>query len=150
MLSHDPLGVHPKEDRCCHLFWGGSFSEVEDPQSEGPPVLLGISWPALAVPWGGPSEKGKGTNRTGGSVILKLIWGGNLLYFPGFGDLQPYETWKFRICSESVSGVFPDLFRISHQKCLTVLGAPPTQGTRNFQRLIWNLNVGVGDSRFGG
>ena len=52
-----------------------------------------------------------------GSTILKLIWGGNLLYFPGFRDLQPYETWKFRICSESVSGVFPDLFRISLQKC---------------------------------
>ena len=26
---------------------------------------------------GGPSKKGKGTNRTGGSAILKLIWGGN-------------------------------------------------------------------------
>ena len=36
----------------------------------------------------------------GGSAILKLIWEGNLLYFPGFGDLQPYETWKFRICSD--------------------------------------------------
>ena len=63
-----------------------------------------------------------------GSTILKLIWGRNLLYFPGFEDLQPYETCKFRICSESVSGVFPDLFRISLWKCLTVLGAPPTLG----------------------
>ena len=54
-----------------------------------------------------------------------VIWGGNLLYFPAFGDLQPYETWKFRICSESVSRVFPDFFRISLRKCLTVLGAPP-------------------------
>ena len=68
---------------------------------------------------GCPSKKGKGTNRTGGSTILKLIWGANLLYFPGFGDLQPYETWKFRVCSESVSRVFPDLFRISLQECLT-------------------------------
>ena len=32
-------------------------------------------------------------------------------YFQEFGDLQPYETWKFRICSENVSGVFPELFR---------------------------------------
>ena len=31
-----------------------------------------------------------------------------MLDFPGFGDLQPYETWKFRICTESVSRVFPD------------------------------------------
>ena len=74
---------------------------------------------------GGPSQKGKGTNRTGGSTILKLIWEGIYLYFPGFGDLQPYETWKFRICCESVSRVFSDLFRISLRKCLTVLGAPP-------------------------
>ena len=65
---------------------------------------------------GGPSKKGKGTNRTGGSTILKLIRGGSLLYFSGFRRLQPYETWKFRICSESVSGVFPDLFRISLRK----------------------------------
>ena len=56
----------------------------------------------------GPFRIGNGANRTGGSAILKFIWGGILLYFPGFGDLQPYETWKFRICSESVSGVFPD------------------------------------------
>ena len=53
-------------------------------------------------------KKANGTNRTGGSIILKWIWGGNLLYFPGFGDLQPYEKWKFRICSESVSGFVPD------------------------------------------
>ena len=63
----------------------------------------------------------------GGSTILKLIWGGNLLYFQGFGDLQQYETWNFRICSESVPMVFPDLFRISLRNCLTVLGAPPIQ-----------------------
>ena len=50
----------------------------------------------------------------GGSTILKLIWGGKLLCVQGFGD---YETWKFRICSESVSGVFPDLFRILLWKC---------------------------------
>ena len=68
---------------------------------------------------GGPSKEGKGTNRTGGSTILKLIWGGNLLYFAGFRNLQPYETWKFRICSESVTRVSPDLFRISIRKCLT-------------------------------
>ena len=55
-------------------------------------------------------KKENGTNRTGGSTILKLIWGGNLLYFPGFEDPQPYETWKFRICSSS--GVFTDLFPI--------------------------------------
>ena len=72
---------------------------------------------------------GNGTNATGGSTILKLIWGGNLRYLPGFRDLQPYETWKFRICSESVSGVFFfDFFQISLRKCLTVLGAPPTKG----------------------
>ena len=38
---------------------------------------------------GGLSKKGKGTNRTGGSAILKPVWGGNLLYFPAFADLQP-------------------------------------------------------------
>ena len=86
--------------------------------SEVPPVLLRISWPALAVRWRGVPTV------LGGYTILKLIWGGNLLYFPGFGDLQPYETWKFRICSESVSGAFPDPLR----KCLTVLGAPPNYG----------------------
>ena len=56
---------------------------------------------------GGQNCFQNGTNHTGGSTILKLLWGGNLLYFHGFGDLQPYETWKFRICSESVHGVFP-------------------------------------------
>ena len=84
---------------------------------------------------GGPSKKRNGTNRTGGSTILKQIWGGNLLYFPGFGDLQPYETRKFRICSESVSGVFADSFRILLRKCLTVLGAPPTMEPRLEARL---------------
>ena len=84
----------------------------------GAPSTVRNFMAALAVP-----KKGNSTNRTGGSTILKLIRGGNLLYFRGFGDLQPYETWKFRICSESVSGVFPDLFRISLWKCLTVLGA---------------------------
>ena len=58
------------------------------------------------------SVAGRGDCNTGGSTIPKLIWGANLLYFPGLGDLQPYETWKFRICSESVSRVFPDLLRI--------------------------------------
>ena len=48
-----------------------------------------------------------------------------MLDFPGIGDLQPYETWKFRTSPESVFGVFPDLFRILLRKCLTVLGAPP-------------------------
>ena len=94
--------------------------------SEVPPVLLEFHDQLWLFHGGGPSKKGNGTNRTGGSAILKFIWGGNLLCFPGFGDLQPYETWKFRICSESVSGVFPDLFRISLRNCLTVLGAPPT------------------------
>ena len=73
--------------------------------SEVPPVLLGISGQLWLFHGGGPSKKGNGTNRTGGSTILKRIWGGNLLYFPGFGDHQQYETWKFRLCSdESVSG----------------------------------------------
>ena len=72
-----------------------------------------------------------------GSTILKLVWGGNLLYFPGFWDLQPYETCKVRICSESVSRVFPDLFRISLRKCLIVLGAPPS--TKFQQGLVCTL-----------
>ena len=63
------------------------------------------------------SVVGRGDCNTGGSTIPKLIWGANLLYFPGLGDLQPYETWKFRICSESVSTVFPDLLRIWVRKC---------------------------------
>ena len=99
----------------------------------GPSTVRNL--PALAVPWGGPSKKGKGTNRTGGSTILKLIWGGDLLYFPEFGDLQPYETWKFRIYSETISRAFPDLFRISLRKCLTVLGAPPNK-TENLVRRV--------------
>ena len=70
---------------------------------------------------GGPSKKRKGTNRTGGSTILKLIWGGNLPYFPGLRDLQPYETWKFQICSR----VFPESFRMLLWEYLTVLRAPP-------------------------
>ena len=40
--------------------------------SEVPPLLVRISWPALAVPWGGPSKKGNGANRTGGSTILTV------------------------------------------------------------------------------
>ena len=32
-----------------------------------------------------------------GSTILKRLWGRNVLCFPEFGDLQPYETCKFRI-----------------------------------------------------
>ena len=34
-----------------------------------------------------------------------------MLDFPGFRDFQPYETWKFRVCSErfqGVSGLVPD------------------------------------------
>ena len=38
-----------------------------------------------------PSKKGNGTNRTGGSTILKLVWGGSMLHFLGCVDLQPYE-----------------------------------------------------------
>ena len=74
---------------------------------------------------GGPSKR-KQYQPYEGSTMLRLVWGGSLLYFPGFGNLQPYEASKFRICSESVSGVFPDLFRILLRKCLTVLGATPS------------------------
>ena len=98
---------------------------IEVTELRGAPILLGLHDQLWLFHGGAPSKIGDGTNRTGGSTILKLIWGGNLLHVPGFGDPQPYETWKFRICSESVSGVFPDLFRILFQKCLTVLGAPP-------------------------
>ena len=38
-----------------------------------------------------------------------------MLCFPGFGSLQPYETRKFRSCSESVS-VFSYLFRAFSMK----------------------------------
>ena len=62
-------------------------------------------------------KKRDGTNRTGGSTILKLLWALNALYFLEFGNLQPYETWEFRICSESAFGVFPDLIRIWFRKC---------------------------------
>ena len=38
------------------------------------------------------------------------------------GDLQQYETWKLRICSEIVfPGCFRILLRILLRKCLTVL-----------------------------
>ena len=108
------------------LIFLGFFLGKPALKSEVPPVLLGIFMTSSGCSMeGGRSKKGNGTNRTGGSTILRLIWGETLLYFPGFGDLRPYETCKFRIFSESVSGVFPDLFRISLRKCLTVLGAPP-------------------------
>ena len=61
---------------------------------------------------GGPSKKGNGTNRTGGGAILKLIWGGNLLYFQGFGDLQPYEFTTKPGNSEFALTAFPGCFRI--------------------------------------
>ena len=32
-----------------------------------------------------------------------------MLYLPGLLDLQPYETRKLRICSESAVGALPDL-----------------------------------------
>ena len=51
---------------------------------------------------------------------------GICLILQGLGNLQPCETWKVRICFESVSGVFPDSFPILLRKCLTVVGAPPT------------------------
>ena len=70
---------------------------------------------------GGPSKKGKGTNRTGGSRILKLIWGGNLLYFPGFGISNRMKPGN----SEFALRAFPGRFRISLRNCLTVLWAPP-------------------------
>ena len=57
---------------------------------------------------GNATLRGAPSTVTGGSTILKLIWGGNC-FFPGFGDLEPYESWKFRIRSQSVSRVFPDL-----------------------------------------
>ena len=52
-------------------------------------------------------------------TILKVVWGQNVLYCPGFGDLQLYET-----CFRGVSGFLPDSIRLT-RKCLTVLRAPP-------------------------
>ena len=40
-----------------------------------------------------------------GHIRCRILWRGNMLHFPG---LQPREIWKFRSCSGSVSGVFPD------------------------------------------
>ena len=68
-----------------------------------------------------------------------------MLYYPGFGDLQPYET--FRICSESGFGVFPDLFQISLKKCLTVLGwlskAPDPFCFRNFPLIFLEFPLNI-------
>ena len=50
---------------------------------------------------GAPPKKGNGINCTGASTILKPL-----------GGLQPYETWTFRICSESVFGAFPEFIQI--------------------------------------
>ena len=81
--------------------------------------------PCFTTPQGAPPKKGNGTTCNGGCTILK-VWGGrNLLDFPGLGDLQPYETWKFRICSESVFWLFPDVFWVLLLKFLAVPGAPP-------------------------
>ena len=63
------------------------------------------NWPSFAPPQGALPKREAVPTVLGGSTILKRIWGGNLLYFAQFGDLQPYEPWNFRICSESVSGV---------------------------------------------
>ena len=45
---------------------------------------------------GGPSKKGKGTNRTGGNDNSEMNLGRESPVFSRVsGDLQPYETWKF-------------------------------------------------------
>ena len=59
---------------------------------------------------------------------------GNMLYFPWFGELQPCETWKFRICSESVSRVLPDLVRISLWTCLTRTRVTTNRSQRRKQK----------------
>ena len=42
---------------------------------------------------GANPRKENRTNCTGCGTILKLLWGRNMLYFPGFGDLQPCDTY---------------------------------------------------------
>ena len=79
------------------------------------PVLLRISWPALAVSWRGPLH-------------------------PGFRDLQPYGTQKLRIASESAFGVFLDLLQMWFRKCQTVLGA--TSNTRYRPKGVFGKGVG--------
>ena len=50
-----------------------------------------------------------GTNRTGGSTCLKLVWGGNVLYFLGFGDLPTVRNLEN---SEFALRAFPGRFQI--------------------------------------
>ena len=51
-----------------------------------------------------------------------------MLHFPGFGDLQLYDTSELAL---KVFGVFPICSGFySGRKCLTVLGAPPHGGIK--------------------
>ena len=79
---------------------------------------------------GCPPKKRNGTNRTGGITILERVWGGNTLYFPGFGDLHLYETRN----SESALRAFPGCFRICSGFTPEMLIR--TRGTSNFKKLF--------------
>ena len=120
------------------IFWNSQM-RPRDPDilktlgSDVPPVLLGISWPALAVPWRGPSKKGKGPNRTGGSTILKLIWEGNLLYFPRFRGSPTVRNLEIQNVLwerfQGVSGLVPDF-------TLEILNRTRGTSNRSEKRLI--------------
>ena len=57
---------------------------------------------------GCPPKKRKGYQPYWGWHNSEISLGGDLHYFPGFGDLQPYEAWN----SEFALRAFPGCVRI--------------------------------------
>ena len=92
--------------------------------SEIPWVLLGIPWPALRGPLRNHFWKKRGVpSRTEGERILEVLWKPQMPWLIGLGGSQPYSRERnSRKRSESVSGVFPELFRNFFRKVPAVLG----------------------------
>ena len=58
----------------------------------------------------GALQKKNGTSRTGGSTILKLVWGRNVLYFQGLGISNRTKPGN----SEFALGAFSGCFRSTY------------------------------------
>ena len=70
--------------------------------SEVPKVL------SVALVEKGPSKKTKAPSPIVGSALLEVVWKGNLVRFPGFGDCCLFRGEIGWIHSQSFSGVLPE------------------------------------------
>ena len=91
------LNLRIENAAICTLRFGAlSLSEV-------PPRIHDQLWLFYG---GGRSKKGNGTNRTAGSKVLKLFWGGNMLHFPGHGNLNGTKPGNSSFALRAFPGVF--------------------------------------------